>query len=233
MSTPSSPQQTSTSSLPKTPIPDDEAHDSSMPLTMAASVVLTLLPKDAHAALEGAGDLAQSKGTRTRLSLFHLSYISKILSFYLHRQTIPPLSHLLHLTPSSFQRKNSHDPLPTRRLRAATTPACLQSKQRAAFRDGGEFSAQEARGRAARGRVLLHQQRVCAGVRRGGWEFVEGEFLFPFLCFKSFGSHFMRCREVGGFYFSCCCFEGVRKRCGAFEQGKIMGDAVTRPFVLC
>ena len=29
---------------------------------MAASIILTTLPKDAHAALEGAGDLAQAKG---------------------------------------------------------------------------------------------------------------------------------------------------------------------------
>jgi hypothetical protein len=39
------------------PIPDDTDPDADMPLTMAASVVLTSLPKDAKSALEEAGDL--------------------------------------------------------------------------------------------------------------------------------------------------------------------------------
>jgi len=39
---------------------DDNAAD--MPLTMAASVVLDHLPKDAHRALETAGELEQDKG---------------------------------------------------------------------------------------------------------------------------------------------------------------------------
>ena len=43
------------------PIPDDE-QAADVPLTMAASVVLTSLPKDAHEALEGAGELEQEKG---------------------------------------------------------------------------------------------------------------------------------------------------------------------------
>lgn len=34
-----------------------------MPMTMAASVILEQLPKDAHKALETAGDLEQEKGT--------------------------------------------------------------------------------------------------------------------------------------------------------------------------
>ncbi|KAI9835918.1 MAG: Ubiquitin-like protein [Sarea resinae] len=44
------------------PIPDDE-HALDAPLTMAASVVLTSLPRDAHAALEDAGALEQKKVT--------------------------------------------------------------------------------------------------------------------------------------------------------------------------
>ena len=44
-----------------TPIPDDE-QAADLPLTMAASVVLTSLPQDAHQALQGAGELEQEKG---------------------------------------------------------------------------------------------------------------------------------------------------------------------------
>jgi ubiquitin-like protein ATG12 len=40
---------------------DDDGAD--LPLTMAASVVLEHLPKDAHKALETAGELEQAKGT--------------------------------------------------------------------------------------------------------------------------------------------------------------------------
>lgn len=43
---------------------DDPADDQAeMPLTMAASVILTNLPKDASSALQGAGDLPQAKVT--------------------------------------------------------------------------------------------------------------------------------------------------------------------------
>lgn len=65
------------SSLPpqsESPIPDDASPsdtddannptgDSSMPLTMAASVILTALPPDAHQALANAGALPQAKVT--------------------------------------------------------------------------------------------------------------------------------------------------------------------------
>lgn len=39
-----------------------------LPLTMAASVVLEHLPKDAHQALETAGELEQAKGSHRRPS---------------------------------------------------------------------------------------------------------------------------------------------------------------------
>ncbi|KAK3109678.1 Ubiquitin-like protein [Teratosphaeriaceae sp. CCFEE 6253] len=42
---------------------DDNIADADMPLTMAASVVLDHLPKDAHKALETAGELEQDKVT--------------------------------------------------------------------------------------------------------------------------------------------------------------------------
>ncbi|OCL08874.1 APG12-domain-containing protein [Glonium stellatum] len=47
---------------PPAPISDDEDTAADLPLTMAASVVLTSLPRDAAKALEGAGELQQSKG---------------------------------------------------------------------------------------------------------------------------------------------------------------------------
>ncbi|KAI9726792.1 MAG: Ubiquitin-like protein [Chrysothrix sp. TS-e1954] len=42
-------------------LPEDDTNDAEMPLTMAASVVLTSLPKNAQEALQGAGDLQQAK----------------------------------------------------------------------------------------------------------------------------------------------------------------------------
>ena len=45
------------------PVAEDESNEPEMPLTMAASVVLTSLPKNTHEALEGAGELPQAKGT--------------------------------------------------------------------------------------------------------------------------------------------------------------------------
>ncbi|KAI9657857.1 MAG: Ubiquitin-like protein [Alyxoria varia] len=43
------------------PIPEDGDQEADMPLTMAASMILTSLPKNAHEALEGAGELPQAK----------------------------------------------------------------------------------------------------------------------------------------------------------------------------
>jgi len=50
-------------SPPPAPISDDEDTAADLPLTMAASVVLTSLPRDAAKALEGAGELKQDKVT--------------------------------------------------------------------------------------------------------------------------------------------------------------------------
>ncbi|EMC99504.1 hypothetical protein BAUCODRAFT_63570 [Baudoinia panamericana UAMH 10762] len=49
-------------SSPDAPIEDDD-NAAEMPLTMAASVVLEQLPRDAHKALETAGELEQAKVT--------------------------------------------------------------------------------------------------------------------------------------------------------------------------
>ncbi|KAK1917583.1 Ubiquitin-like protein [Pyrenophora teres f. teres] len=48
---------------PKERIPSDEEDTQEAPLTMAASVVLTHLPRDASKALENAGDLVVQKVT--------------------------------------------------------------------------------------------------------------------------------------------------------------------------
>jgi hypothetical protein len=51
------------SQSPKERIPEEDDDTTEAPLTMAASVVLTNLPKDASKALETAGNLAVQKGT--------------------------------------------------------------------------------------------------------------------------------------------------------------------------
>jgi hypothetical protein len=56
------------SESPKERIPEED-DTTEAPLTMAASVVLTNLPKDASKALETAGNLAIQKGTIRFLSL--------------------------------------------------------------------------------------------------------------------------------------------------------------------
>jgi len=56
-------------SPPEEALPDEPAD---MPLTMAASVVLDQLPKDAYSALEHAGELPQAKSKHIRLLEFHL-----------------------------------------------------------------------------------------------------------------------------------------------------------------
>ena len=54
----------SSSSTPTPPNPPEDEDDTAadLPMTMAASVVLENLPKDAHAALETAGELKDANG---------------------------------------------------------------------------------------------------------------------------------------------------------------------------
>lgn len=54
------------SSTEAIPIPDEEDHDADLPLTMSASVVLTSLPHDAHAALASASAFERPKGMDQR-----------------------------------------------------------------------------------------------------------------------------------------------------------------------
>lgn len=54
----------STPTPPDAPVEEDD-NAADMPLTMAASVVLDQLPRDAHKALETAGELEQEKGMQS------------------------------------------------------------------------------------------------------------------------------------------------------------------------
>jgi ubiquitin-like protein ATG12 len=56
-----------TASTDAAPIPDEEDHEADLPLTMTASVVLTSLPRDAHAALAAAGAFEKEKSNTPAL----------------------------------------------------------------------------------------------------------------------------------------------------------------------
>lgn len=99
------------SSPPQAPSPeaaaveedDDAAAD--LPMTMAASVVLEHLPKDAHKALETAGELEQEKG-KVHDRAEHSNLVS-LVSRIRHDQRPPTLSHrhphdTIISTPSCF-----------------------------------------------------------------------------------------------------------------------------------
>jgi len=60
-----------------TPPPEEQLEDepADMPLTMAASVVLDHLPRDAHSALEHAGELPQAKSKSLSIILFFLLFL--------------------------------------------------------------------------------------------------------------------------------------------------------------
>jgi len=62
------------SASPSPPEVDENAAD--MPLTMAASVVLDQLPRDAHKALETAGELEQEKG-KALILLCNISFAKR------------------------------------------------------------------------------------------------------------------------------------------------------------
>jgi len=127
---------------PTTDIEDpSEGNDADLPITMAASVVLTSLPRDAHEALEGAGDLGVEKG----------------MHFFLYIITLfPPKYHSLTHTTSS------NDSTTARPLSATAQPTHLQDLSIQALRDGSQERAAEAEAQGDGECVLLCQQRVCA-----------------------------------------------------------------------
>lgn len=78
-----------------------EEQDADLPLTMAASVVLTSLPKDAHEALEAVGkEGVGEKGLS--IVLHYLLYVSKSSNF--HSRTSYISIHTLIFRLSLFQR---------------------------------------------------------------------------------------------------------------------------------
>lgn len=71
----------SSTSTPTPPNPPEDEDDAAadLPMTMAASVVLENLPKDAHAALETAGELKDANGEIKGKGMIHYileSYIA-------------------------------------------------------------------------------------------------------------------------------------------------------------
>ena len=128
------------------PIPDDE-HTADLPLTMSASVVLTALPQDAHAALAQAGASEQRKGMRDS------SYIriTKLIGF-----------------PFSYRA------LQGSRLCAYPPPANVQDYSVTALRDCGEFSAKSSQVRADRLGVSLRQFCLCTCSGRDCREYFQG-----------------------------------------------------------
>lgn len=67
-----SPQQASPASppSPSAPLEDEDDADADLPMTMAASVVLENLPRDAHSALQRAGELENKDGSVRDKGLF-------------------------------------------------------------------------------------------------------------------------------------------------------------------
>lgn len=110
---------------------EDPSTDAAMPLTMAASVILTSLPKDASSALVGAGDLPQAKGT---------SYVSSGLVIMI-----------------TNIRYTSDDSLSASRLRSTAASESVQDQCNTTLRYRCWFPTKEAGCRARRKRILLRQ----------------------------------------------------------------------------
>ena len=75
------PSSASTPTTPDGPTEVDDDNGADLPLTMAASVVLDHLPRDAHKALETAGELEVAKGTK--LNDFDCHYDPYLISLHL------------------------------------------------------------------------------------------------------------------------------------------------------
>jgi len=136
----------------------DEDDTTEAPLTMAASVVLTNLPRDASKALENAGDLAVQKSTYSfytfpRLSPLQMS--NQTPTLFLH----PRIFQITSTPPLSINNPANHNhsnrPSPTHRLRPTALAARLQSQHQAVFRQHRAFPAPAAGRERARERVLL------------------------------------------------------------------------------
>ncbi|KAI4730353.1 hypothetical protein E4T49_01772 [Aureobasidium sp. EXF-10728] len=71
MASPPSPPDTTTETEAEATLASDESLQTDMPMTMAASVVLDHLPRDAHTALANAGLLDKEKTARNTKCPLH------------------------------------------------------------------------------------------------------------------------------------------------------------------
>lgn len=130
----------STPSPPHLPEDDDDAA-ADLPMTMAASVILENLPKDAHAALETAGELKDAngeiKGKGSLICLFNVLWFCS-------------------------NRTNSQSPPITTAKHESLTNTCIQLWHFSTFRICCSISSEEAAAQGARERVLLREFRVCS-----------------------------------------------------------------------
>lgn len=161
----SSPPQTSSLTPPASTtaaIPDEDDQEADAPLTMAASVVLTSLPRDSKKALEGAGDVGVDKGTRYSIMMRIFQCLNVIVcvswSSYEHTSCSPPdvicsttsgilLSHSSPYAPIFTQHgltlRISNDPISSAPLSPGTAAARIQSLLAPALRDGRPLPTQE------------------------------------------------------------------------------------------
>lgn len=115
------------------PIPDDD-HEADLPLTMTASVVLTSLPRDAHAALAAAGNFEKEKGKCSTIA--HPSS-SLPAAFRNSRLTHPPQAGLVGNTAADMRSCSSNGAFQGRRQRADPETADLQDHGDAEVRGCG------------------------------------------------------------------------------------------------
>lgn len=127
------------SDSPKERIPDED-DTTEAPLTMAASVVLTHLPKDASKALETAGNLKVEKSTKAALVPSFQPYYLPLpppqdprfppSPIFYHTQYLHPRIPRTH---TNTPLPQSHRTPPTHRLRPAPHTARLQTLDKPAI----------------------------------------------------------------------------------------------------
>ena len=106
-----------TASTDAAPIPDEEDHEADLPLTMTASVVLTSLPRDAHAALAAAGAFEKEKSNHP-FSICHF--------FAFHQSCHSSGPRLLSKPALIYMCGHSNSTLQSRRLGAYLATTDLQ-----------------------------------------------------------------------------------------------------------
>lgn len=125
-------------------------------LSMAASVVLSALPRNTHQALQEAGQ-STGKGRRQATKLY---FSGRVMSYGRY---------------ITVRALDSDGAVPPSRLSAASEPGGLQGGSGAAFRECDPLSAAQAGRQGQRQRLLLCQQRLRPRPGRGGRQPVDGE----------------------------------------------------------